>query len=237
MNREPAGWHRVANVDDVPSPSLLVYPDRIEDNIRKMLSIAGEPSRLWPHVKTHKLPEIVRLQQKLGITKFKCATIAEAEMVGACGAREVLLAYQPVGPNVRRLLDLIETFPATRFAAVVDHAAIVHTLSQAALARRATVHLFVDIDCGMGRTGLPAGRAALELYRLISRLPGLAAVGLHVYDGHIHEADPAARKAAAHAAHGPAKALRGQLLQEGLPVTKMVKGRWDADVSFSCPRP
>ena len=61
MNRNTTAWPEVANVDDVASPALLVYPDRIEANIRRMLGIAGDPSRLRPHVKTHKLAEIVRL--------------------------------------------------------------------------------------------------------------------------------------------------------------------------------
>ncbi len=55
--------------------------------------------------KTHKLPQIVRMKLAKGITKFKVATIAEAEMVAAAGAADVLLAYQPVGPQIGRLLN------------------------------------------------------------------------------------------------------------------------------------
>lgn len=46
-----------------------------------------------------------------GIRKFKCATIAEAEMLGHINAPDVLLAYQPVGPKISRLLDLIKAYP------------------------------------------------------------------------------------------------------------------------------
>src|SRR3982751_4513709 len=95
-------WYRVSNVDDVASPALLVYPDRVEENIRRMIRIAGGVERLRPHMKTNKLPEVIRMQMDQGITKFKCATIAEAEMVAGCGAPDVLLAYQPVGPNIAR---------------------------------------------------------------------------------------------------------------------------------------
>jgi len=95
-------WYNVENPTDITSPSLLIYPDRVEVNIRRMIEIAGNPHRLRPHVKTHKMAEIVRLQMKHDICKFKCATIAEAEMVASCGAEDVLLAIQPVGPNQER---------------------------------------------------------------------------------------------------------------------------------------
>src|SRR4029077_4696005 len=79
-------WYAIADVAGVPSPALLVYPDRVRENIARMLAIAGGPARLRPHVKTHKLPQVVRMQLDAGITKFKAATIAEAEMTAAAGA-------------------------------------------------------------------------------------------------------------------------------------------------------
>ena len=78
-------WYEIANVAEIPSPALLVYLDRVDDNIRDMIAVAGPVERLRPHVKTHKLPEIVRRQRVLGIDKYKCATIAEAEMLAECG--------------------------------------------------------------------------------------------------------------------------------------------------------
>ena len=60
-------WHTLANPDEIPSPELLIYPDRVEENIRRMIAMAGSADRLRPHVKTHKLGEIVQLQIKAGI--------------------------------------------------------------------------------------------------------------------------------------------------------------------------
>ena len=80
----PTHWYTVSNADEIPSPALLVYPDRVEENIRRMIRVAGGVERLRPHMKTNKLPEVIRMQIDQGITKFKCATIAEAEMVAAC---------------------------------------------------------------------------------------------------------------------------------------------------------
>ena len=85
-------WFHIANANDVASPALLLYDDRIDENIAKMIRIAGGVERLRPHMKTHKLPELIQKQIALGIHKFKCATVAEAEMVAGCDARDVLLA-------------------------------------------------------------------------------------------------------------------------------------------------
>src|SRR4029450_411009 len=104
----PMAWYTVENVADIPSPALLVYPDRVDQNIRRMIEIAGGAERLRPHMKTNKLREVVRMHLDRGITRFKCATIAEAEMAAAAGAPDVLLAYQPVRPKVRRLVQLAE---------------------------------------------------------------------------------------------------------------------------------
>ena len=94
-------WARVENIAEVASPALLVYPDRIEANIARMLQwVDGDASRLRPHVKTHKMLPVVQMQLDAGMTRFKAATIAEAELCGRAGAPDVLLAYQPVGSHM-----------------------------------------------------------------------------------------------------------------------------------------
>ena len=81
------------------SPSLLIYPEIVRQNLQEMIVLAGGADRLRPHVKTHKMAEIVRMAESLGIRKHKCATIAEAEMIAAAGGTDVLLAYPLVGPE------------------------------------------------------------------------------------------------------------------------------------------
>src|ERR1700685_2354612 len=116
-------WMRIANEDDVPSPALLIYPDRVAENLRRMAVNAGGVEHLRPHVKTHKLSQILDLEMQQGIKKFKAATIAEAEMCAADGAPDILLAYQPVGPNVRRMVALVQKFPGTKFSCLADNRA------------------------------------------------------------------------------------------------------------------
>ncbi len=88
------------------SPSLLIYPKLVRRNLETMIAMAGGPGRLRRHVKTHKMVEIVRMAESLGIHRHKCATIAEAEMVAIAGGADVLLAYPLVGPNVKRFTQL-----------------------------------------------------------------------------------------------------------------------------------
>ena len=217
-------WYTVTNVDQVPSPALLVYPDRVEENIRKMIELAGGVDRLRPHMKTNKLPEVVRMQIDEGITRFKCATIAEAEVAAMCAAADVLLAYQPVGPNVQRFVQLVKKFPGTRFSALVDDEGAILALSRAATVAGVTLELFLDLDCGMHRTGIAPGAKAIELYRRLSDSPGLHAAGLHVYDGHIRDSDIAARTAECDAAFAQLAAMRDQLIDAGLSVPEVVAG-------------
>jgi len=218
-------WYQIENVKDVPSPALLIYPERVAENIRRMISVlGGNVGRLRPHIKTHKLPELITMQMEQGITRFKCATIAEAEMLGSAGAPDVLLAYQPVGPNVARLVRLMQKFPETTFSAVVDNDRSVGEIDGAMKAARLQLGLWVDIDCGMRRTGVPPGPRAIDLYRLLTNTPGVRALGLHAYDGHIHDRDPAARAATCEAGFKPVLALRAELEIQHLPVPRIVAG-------------
>jgi D-threonine aldolase len=217
-------WYTVENAAGIPSPALLVYPERVERNIRRMIEIAGGVERLRPHMKTNKLREVVRMHLDQGITRFKCATIAEAEMAAASGAPDVLLAYQPVGPNVKRFVHLVETFSGTRFSAVADDEATIRALSDDAVGAGVTVNLFLDIDGGMHRTGIAPGARAVELYRLLSSLPGLRSSGLHMYDGHIHETDLGDRQKASDEAFANVQQMRTAIGAAGLEVPAVVVG-------------
>ena len=135
-----------------------------------MIRYAGGTARLRPHVKTHKMPDVIRLQLAAGITKFKCATLAEAEMVAQCGAPDVLLAYQLLGPKVARFAQLIKAYPQTAFSTIVDDEGAIRALSQGLSAAGVEAEVLLDIDNGMHRTGIAPGTAAAALYRLIDRI-------------------------------------------------------------------
>lgn len=226
MSPEPdqGPWRRLANVAEVPTPALLVYPDRVDENLRRMIARAGGPQRLRPHIKTHKLPQIVVRQVALGVVKCKAATIAEAEMAARAGARDIILAAQLLGPNPARLAALARAFPAVRFATIADDAAAVRGLGAAATTAGVTFDVLLDLDVGMHRTGIAPGAAAAVLYREIASTPGLRAAGLHAYDGHARHRELTERRAAVVPEFAKVIALRDELQAAGLPVPAVVCG-------------
>jgi D-serine deaminase-like pyridoxal phosphate-dependent protein len=217
-------WARAVDVSAIASPSLLLGREPIERNLHTMLDMAGSPARLRPHVKTHKLGWLVQRQIALGITAFKCATIAEAEMCANAGAPDVLIALQPVGPNVDRLLALRAKFPRTKFCTIVDDRGALHALADATARAGVRLEVLVDLDLGQHRTGVPPGPEAAALYRELAVTTSLAAGGLHAYDGHLSQSDRIVRAAACAEAFAPVAALRNDLLAQGLPVPRVVAG-------------
>jgi D-serine deaminase-like pyridoxal phosphate-dependent protein len=217
-------WWAIREIDGVPSPALLIYPDRAAENLRRMVAIAGDVERLRPHMKTHKLAPLIDAHLAQGIRRFKCATIAEAEMVARAGASDVLLAYQPVGPNVRRLVDLVGAFPSAQFSAVVDDEQAATRVSDAASRAGVSIGLWLDLDLGMHRTGVPPNREADRLYRRLAALPAIALRGLHAYDGHLRDRDIAARTTQVNEAFAPVEQLRRHLCDDGMPVPSVVAG-------------
>jgi D-serine deaminase-like pyridoxal phosphate-dependent protein len=217
-------WYKVDNENEVFSPSLLVYPDRIENNIRKMAGMAGDIARLWPHVKTHKMPEIVKLQMKQSIYKFKCATISEAEMTARCGATEVLLAMQPVGPAIDRFFRLRKAYNNVNISCIADSEQIINQLSE--MSRRSGIEtdIWIDLNVGMNRTGIPPGDEAIRIFKLADSLPNLRAAGLHVYDGHIHEKEFALREQICNDSFAPAKKMREDLRRSGFTDVRIIAG-------------
>lgn len=216
--------HRIGDTSAIFSPALLFYRDRIAQNLERMIRIAGRPDRLRPHSKTHKTREITRMELALGITKHKCATLAEAEVLADCGAPDVLLAYPIVGPNCGRLVKLVQAFPSVRFTVLADHAVGIAQLSAAFAPTGTGVDVALDINVGQDRTGVTPGEAAVALYERLARTPGLRPGGLHVYDGHNHQRSVEERRQAVQQLWGPILQLREKLLAKKLPLPRIVFG-------------
>jgi len=181
--------------DKISSPALLVFPDLVRCNISKAIEIAGDPCRLRPHVKTHKVPQIVRMHLDAGVDKFKCSTLSELMMIAEAGANDILLAYPLTSSVFPALLDLIQRWPAKTISVLVDNFASAKQLDCLASTDNLRLPVFVDIDNGMERTGIKPGDEAFDLYSYLEESQHLSAAGLHVYDGHIHDNDLHKREA------------------------------------------
>lgn len=214
--------YEIKDVSQIFSPGLVIYRDLVEQNLQEMIRIAGGPDRLCPHCKTHKTREITKMEIELGIASHKCATIAEAEMLADVGVEEILIAYQLVGPNVGRFVRLMDKFPRVRFAALVDSPAAIESLSTAMEASNKEVSVLLDLDPGMGRTGIEIGPDAITLYEMIGSSPGVMPGGLHWYDGHNRQSDVGERTTAVNVGWNRLTQFRDQLLLNGLDVPRIV---------------
>ncbi|WZO99633.1 D-TA family PLP-dependent enzyme [Isosphaeraceae bacterium EP7] len=211
------------NTDSMLSPSLVIFKDLVTANLRAMIDVAGGANRLRPHVKTHKMPAMIRLAESLGIRKHKCATIAEAEMVAAAGGTDIMIAYPIVGPNIARFARLVRGYPKATFRTVVDDADAASALS-AGLPANETISTLIDLDIGMGRTGIDPGDAAFQLYEHLATLPNLRPDGLQAYDGQIAVTDLSERIEAARPGQEATLALRQRLIDAGHDVSIVVFG-------------
>ncbi len=224
MHTATEAWYPIADPDGLPTPSLCFYTSRIEANIAEALRIAGRPERLRPHVKTCKSPDVVAMLLRAGVSRFKCATLAEAEMLAQAGARDVLVAYPLIGPNVTAFTALCRTYPGVRFYPTVDSPDAVQALEAAAAAASLTLETAVDLNVGMNRTGVAPGQPSEALYRMIADKPHLAPGGIHAYDGHVQDRDFDARRASAAITVAALRELRSVLESEGLAVPRIVAG-------------
>ncbi len=193
MNESNTNWYQIDNINELDSPALVVYPERVKANIATAVSMIDDVLRLRPHIKTSKCRETILLMMEAGIQKFKCATIAEAETLGLCKAPDVLLAYQPNGPKLQRFINVIKKYDATKYACLTDNKHAAQEMAAAFDLNGLNVPVFIDLNVGMNRTGITPGAEVIELYKFCSELSGIQPVGLHAYDGHIRDKDFAER--------------------------------------------
>ena len=189
-----------------------------------MSAWTDDTARLRPHAKTFKSKEAARLMMEAGISKFKCATIAEAEMLAICGAPDVLLAYQPIGPKLYRFIRAINAYPETKFSCLVDNLVAATEISVTALIENIEITVYIDLNVGQDRTGILPDEKALQLYLTCDRLPGLKPVGLHTYDGHLHHRDLATRAQQCNACFEPVMKLQEALVEKGFPRPVIIAG-------------
>ena len=216
--------HKISNEDAILTPAMVLSPSEIADNIQIMLAIAGNTSRLRPHIKTHKLPTIIQMQMEAGIEKFKCATLAEMKMLAELGVKDILLAYPLVGKAaIAQFFQIAKAYTDVVFSALVDNEASINRLNESAKTAALQLSVFLDIDNGMHRTGI-APAQAFDLYTQLMASEHLTAGGLHVYDGHIRESDFQERKRHADEDYEQVQLLIDRINQAGYPIGEIICG-------------
>ena len=205
-------------IDAIPTPALLVDADALEHNLARMAAYFAErPAKLRPHFKSHKCVALAKRQLAAGhAVGITCAKLSEAEVLVAGGIADVLVANQVVGADKARRLAALNREAIVRAAA--DSAENVAELGRAAAAAGVALGLLVEVDIGMKRCGVPAGKPAVGLAREIHETDGLRLDGLQGYEGHlVMLPDPEERRRKTVAAMAPLLATRAALGEAGLP--------------------
>ena len=216
-------------VGSVDTPSLVVDLDAMQRNLGRMADFAARHRIRWrAHAKMHKSSELARLQIQAGAVGICVQKTAEAEAMAAGGVRDIYISNEVVAPHkLARVAQLAQQLAAEngRLAIAVDSVqgivGLAHAMGESARqARRpATIDVFVEIDVGQGRCGVPPGPAAVELAQEIRRHQALRFAGLQAYHGraqHIRSAHE--RRDAIAAAVQQAAATRKLIEAEGIAV-------------------
>lgn len=194
-SQEMDEWYHIQNAEEIDSPSLVLYEDRLMHNLRLMLDMVGnDTTKLMPHIKTNKMPIVIKRMISLGILNFKASTIAEVEIAAEAGATSVLIAHQLVGPKIQRFGALIHKFPKTSFSTIVDNIASAQKLQEMGLKNNINITVYIDVNSGMNRSGVEVGAQLDQLLEQLSTYTSLSLKGLHVYDGHLRDPDFHRRK-------------------------------------------
>lgn len=172
------------HITDLDTPSVLIDMDVMERNIRALSDYCRRHSlRLRPHTKTHKIPELARLQVAEGACGITVAKIGEADVMADAGLDDILIAYPVIGEKkLRRLVNLAER---TEVTVAVDSREVAAGISDAARAARVSIGVRVEFDTGFGRVGLPIDSSSIYTVLAIRDMPALEWRGLQVYPGHI----------------------------------------------------
>jgi D-serine deaminase-like pyridoxal phosphate-dependent protein len=167
-------------LSDLDTPVLTGDLDAIERNVFRMQAYCDDHGiALRPHIKTHKLPELARLQLKAGAVGITCQKLGEAEVMADAGFDDILLSFPLVGAaKAERLAALAERVKMT---VVGDSAEVALGLAPVLARHVLEVDFLVECDTGLGRTGVQSPQEAAELAELVDGLPGLRFAGLMTY--------------------------------------------------------
>jgi len=169
-------------VSELDTPAVTVDLDIVEANIRRaqdLLASHGVANR--PHIKTHKIPALAKLQMEAGAVGITCQKLGEVEVFADAGAADdILLTYNVLGEaKTERLANLIKRL--RRMAVVLDNETVARGLSEAGVRHDVDIRFLIECDTGYGRNGVQTPQAALDLAREVMRMPRMQFEGLMTF--------------------------------------------------------
>lgn len=210
--------------NELPTPTVLIDLPTMQHNIEVMAEHARTLGvALRPHWKTSKVAEVGEKQIAAGAIGLSAATAGEVAALVAAGVGDVFWAYPPVGTaRVRAALD---AHAATRLIVGVDSPESVAELAAAATASTTTIDVRLEVDTGLGRTGVKP-EDAVTAARALAVLTGIRIEGVFTHEGHVQGVgtDPEKRAATGVAAGRQLVQAAEAIRADGIPLTSVSVG-------------
>lgn len=169
---------------ELDTPCLLIDLDVLEKNIEKMGDYCKKHSiNLRPHIKTHKIPEIAKMQLKSGAVGISSAKVSEAQVMADAGMNDILIAYPVYGEQ--KLKELMNIAEKAKITVALDSKTVAEEISKKATAAGNTIGIIVEVNVGMNRCGWEIGEDLLNAVKSIKDMPGLDLKGVMIYPGQI----------------------------------------------------
>jgi D-serine deaminase-like pyridoxal phosphate-dependent protein len=172
----------MTKVHDLDTPAVTIDLDRLDKNIdRAQAMIAAKGLKNRPHIKTHKIPDIAKMQMKAGASGITCQKISEAEVFVDAGLTgDILITFDIVGEkkteHLMRVADKVE-----KLTVVADNEDVIRGLSEAGVRHGRDVPILIENDVGFGRNGVQSPEAALSLARYAMNMPRIKFEGLMAF--------------------------------------------------------
>jgi D-serine deaminase-like pyridoxal phosphate-dependent protein len=170
------------SIADLDTPAVVIDLDIVEANIaRAQEKLVSHGLANRPHIKTHKIPALAKLQMDAGAIGITCQKLGEVEVMADAGvADDILLTYNVLGdPKTERLVALIRRLK--RMAVVLDNEVVARGLSEAGKRHGVDIRFLIECDTGGSRNGVQDPQAALDLAREAMRMPNMQFDGLMTY--------------------------------------------------------
>jgi D-serine deaminase-like pyridoxal phosphate-dependent protein len=172
------------NVYELDTPAVLIDMETMDRNLRRMADYCtAHKIALRPHTKTHKIPEIARLQMQYGASGITVAKLGEAEVMAEAGICDMLIVYPIWGASKwKRLTQLAKK---VRISVAMDSLEVAAGISAAAKSAEVEIGIRLEFDTGFGRCGLGANEASIAIAKQVIAMPNLRWEGISLYPGHI----------------------------------------------------
>ena len=168
------------HIDAIDTPAVLVDLDRVAANIARAQAHADALGKaLRPHVKTHKLPQLARMQVAAGAVGITCQKLGEAEAMADGGLTDIFLPYNILG--AAKLDRLAALHARVTLSVTADSLVTVAGYGDRFAGSNSPLTVLVECDTGGGRCGVQSPEEALRLARAIAARPGLRFGGLMTY--------------------------------------------------------